>query len=178
MLTNESTYKSVVSSILLPLIHDPILLETSIKDSDTNVTNRKIQNEDTISFSPSASVNILQMLLINADPSPTLISTLFSPLVPSLHALHAYLESKKTSNPTFRETVKSLLDTWARVVVTQEVIESCWSIIEGEGGYWMVDVAGEIQRTDRYVRILQMSHLSDVFIQFRTNDITVIVYSR
>lgn len=145
MLTSGYEHHNIVSSILLPLLHDSILLETpEIENAPPDKAKK--------SLTPSTSIYTLQNLILNTDPSPNLVSALFTPIATSLYTLHAYLESSKTSDPAFREVVKGLLETWARVVVTQEVVEVCWLIIDGEGGYWKADIAGELRRTNRYVK--------------------------
>lgn len=95
-------------------------------------------------------ISTLQTLLINTDPSPALLSTVFTPISAMLYAILGYLNSKETADPALRETIRGLLGTWSRIVSTEEVEKVCWSIIEGEGGYWKVDIVGEIVRTMRY----------------------------
>ena len=101
-------------------------------------------------LSTTECISTLQTILVNTGPSPALLSTLLTPIAPALYGILAYLESKKTAKPTLRESVKGLLGTWSRIVSAQEVEEACWNIIKGEGGYWKVDIAGEIIQTTRY----------------------------
>ena len=102
----------------------------------------------------------IEVLLTNTDPSPTFISTLFSPIVPSLYALLSHLEGARTSDPLLRESLKGFLDTWGRLVGNTEVLDTLWKIVDGEGGVWRVDVAGSISRTEKYVSLvlLQILH--------------------
>ena len=95
-------------------------------------------------------ISTLQTILINTDPSPALLSTIFTPIASALYTILGCLGSKKTADPTLKETIRGLLGTWARIVSAKEVEEMCWRIIEGEGGYWKVDIAGEITQTERY----------------------------
>lgn len=99
-------------------------------------------------MSPDASLRTIQVLLTNTDPSPHLISTLFTPIVPSLYALYAHLEGTKVSDPLLRESIKGYLETWGRLVGSAEVISTLWRIIDREGGNWHVDIAGAISRTE------------------------------
>ena len=99
-------------------------------------------------LSASASLRTIEILLTNTDPSPHFISNLLTPVVPSLYALYAHLESTKASDPLLRESIKSYLDTWGRLIETGEVIAALQRIIDGEGGMWHIDVAGEISRAD------------------------------
>ena len=99
-------------------------------------------------MSISASLRTVQVLLTNTDPSPNFISTLFTPIVPSLYALHSHLEGAKTSDPILRESLKGFLETWARLVGSREVIDILWQIINGDGGTWRINVAGEITRIE------------------------------
>ena len=95
-------------------------------------------------------ISTLQTILINADPSPALLSTVFTPIASALYVILGCLDSKKTVDPALKETIKGLLGTWSRIVSAQEVEEVCWNIIEGEGGYWNVNIAGEITQMERY----------------------------
>ncbi|RPD67330.1 hypothetical protein L226DRAFT_608532, partial [Lentinus tigrinus ALCF2SS1-7] len=117
------------SDIALAMLHDPIL---------------QGNGELTV----SASLRTIEVLLTNTDPSPTFISTLFTPIVPSLYALYAHLEGAKTADPLLRESLKGFLETWGRLVGSTEVLGTLWRIIDGEGGIWRVDVAGSISRTE------------------------------
>jgi len=78
-----------------------------------------------------------------------LLSTIFTPIASTLYAILGCLDSKKTADPALKETIKGLLGTWSRIVSAQEVEGVCWSIIGGEGGYWKVNIAGEITQTER-----------------------------
>lgn len=53
------------------------------------------------------------------------------------------------SEPALKVSVKGLLKIWGRLVGTDEGIASAWLIVEGEGGYWKVDIAGEIIKTEQ-----------------------------
>ncbi|KAI0723142.1 hypothetical protein C8Q76DRAFT_767130 [Earliella scabrosa] len=96
----------------------------------------------------AASLRTIKVLLTNTDPSPRFISTVFTPIIPSLYALYAYLEGTKASDPLLRESLKGYLETWGRLVGSDEVISTLWTIIDGEGGNWRIDVAGEISRAE------------------------------
>ncbi|KAI0751606.1 hypothetical protein C8Q80DRAFT_1218295 [Daedaleopsis nitida] len=125
---DNSTLQRCTSTIALEMLHGPILQGTG----DITV---------------SASLRTVRVLLTNTDPSPDLISTLFTPIVPSLYALHSHLEGAKASDPVLRESLKGFLETWARLVGSSEVVATIWQIVNGEGGSWRVDVAGEISRS-------------------------------
>lgn len=146
MLTHDYEHRSTVAGILLPLLHNPLLLDAP--EIEEGVTTKADTAKK--SLTPSSSISTLQLLLVNTDPSPNLVSALFTPIAPSLYTLYSYLESNKTSDPAVKEIVKGLLETWARVAASEEVVEGCWSIIDGKGGYWTADIAGELRRTDRY----------------------------
>ncbi|KAI9001411.1 hypothetical protein BD414DRAFT_519479 [Trametes punicea] len=132
MLTNEKNVqiRDTAMGIVFPTLHDPIL-----RGSGT--------------ISPTASLKSIQVLLTNTDPSPHLISTLLTPIVPSLYSMHACLEQARVSDPLLRETINGFLSTWGRLVNTDEVIATIWRIISGEGSDWRVDIAGEISRVEK-----------------------------
>ncbi|KAI1789539.1 hypothetical protein LXA43DRAFT_1075305 [Ganoderma leucocontextum] len=131
ILTNDdnASLQKASSDIVLSILHDPILHGTG-------------------EMSPDASLHTIQVLLTNTDPSPHLISTVFTPIVPSLYALYGYLEGAKASDPVLRESLKGYLETWGRIVGSAEVISTLWRIIDGEGGNWRVDITGTISRAE------------------------------
>lgn len=145
-LGSEANQKSnIASRILLPMLQRPFL-------QVTRQSSEFIQDSTSQEFSPSKALSTIQTLLINTDPSPTLISSLLTPIIPSLYSLLSTLEEHRTSDPALKMTVSGLLSTWGRLVGTEEGIASIWLVIEGEGGYWKVDVAGEVTRIEeRYV---------------------------
>lgn len=131
----------------MPILHDP-LLRISFLASSTLSTTVQLQRP---SLTPTAALSTLMTFLLHADPSPTLISTLLSPIMTSLYALSAHLDHTKTADPLLKECVNGLLATWGRVVVSEECLENLWRVIEGEGGEWNVDIAGEVKRVERSV---------------------------
>ena len=142
LIAQESKSREEALGILLPRIHQPFLQATELQPRGDIPEPEQLGTADCIST--------LQNILINTDPSPTLLSTVFTPIASALYAILQCLDSKKTTDPALKEAVKGLLGTWSRIVSAQEVEEVCWSIIEGEGGYWKVDIAGEIARAERY----------------------------
>ncbi|PIL37009.1 hypothetical protein GSI_00701 [Ganoderma sinense ZZ0214-1] len=139
ILTNDDNpvLQKASSDNVLSMIHDPILHGKQLT-----------MDKGTGEISADASLRTIQVLLTNTDPSPRLISTLFTPIVPSLYALYAYLEGNKTSDPLLRESLKGYLETWGRLVGSTEVISTLWRIVDGEGGNWRVDVAGTISKIE------------------------------
>jgi len=142
LLAGESKNREESLNILLPRIHQPFLQTTELPPRDDVPEPKQLGINDGIST--------LQTILINIDPSPALISTVFTPIASALYAILGCLDSKKTTEPVLKETIKGLLGTWSRVVSSQEVERVCWDIIEGEGGNWKVDITGEIIQTARY----------------------------
>lgn len=89
------------------------------------------------------------MLVTNTDPSPTLISSLLSPIVSALYSLLYHLDQTKTSDPSLKEQLRGLLGTWGRVIGATEALAIMWSVIDGEGGEWRVDLEGQITRLEK-----------------------------
>jgi len=141
-LAEGSKNREETLSILLPRIHQPFLKVAEVPPQDGVREPKRLDTADCIST--------LQTILINTDPSPALLSAIFTPIASALYAILGCLDSKKTVDPALKEIIKGLLGTWSRIVSAQEVEEVCWSIIEGEGGYWNVNIAGEITQTERY----------------------------
>jgi hypothetical protein len=144
MITAEGNarYHSLVSEMLLSFLHDPILLITP--DLSTS--------EETKALTPVEAIQVIQTLLTNTDPAPTLISTVLSPIVTSLYALLGTLAHMKTADPTLRELVRGLLVAWGRVVPTDEAVAILWACVDGQGGEWAFDIAGGVKRVEKCVR--------------------------
>jgi len=143
MITVEgsSRHHTLVSGILLSFLHDPMLRATS----DT------ILVEKSKTLPPAEAIHVIQTFLTNTDPAPTLVSTTLSPIATSLYALLGALALLKTSDPALRESVRGLLLTWGRVVPVDEAVAILWACIEGQGGDWTVDIAGNVRRAEKCV---------------------------
>ncbi|KAI0058878.1 hypothetical protein BV25DRAFT_1829628 [Artomyces pyxidatus] len=134
----SSPNHALVSSILLPLLHGPFLHITRTGDDDISA--------DT---TPVVALQTLQIFLTNTDPSPTIISSILSPIVAALYAMFSAFERLKTIDPSLKEGVRGLLVTWGRVIAAEEGIAVLWACIEGQGGDWVVDIAGSVKRVER-----------------------------
>ncbi|KAF9649373.1 hypothetical protein BDM02DRAFT_1873427 [Thelephora ganbajun] len=128
-------------SILLPRVHRPFLQAAELLPREGIAEAEQ--------FTTTGCISTLQTILINTDPSPALLSTIFTPITAALYAVLGCLDSKQTADPALKETVKGLLGTWSRIVSAREVEEVCWGIIEGGGGYWKIDITGDIVQTAR-----------------------------
>ncbi|KAJ6539322.1 hypothetical protein B0H19DRAFT_961303 [Mycena capillaripes] len=118
------------SPVVLSFLHPPLLSVNS-------------------SSSPRAALSTILMLVTNTDPSPTLISSLLSPIVSALYSLLYHLDQVKTSDPSLKEMLRGLLGTWGPVVGATEASAILWSVIDGEGGEWRVDLDGHITRLEK-----------------------------
>jgi hypothetical protein len=99
--------------------------------------------------SPREALFTIMTLVTNTDPSPSLISSLLSPIVSALYSLLYYLDGVKTSDPSLKELLRGLLGTWGRVVGPTEALGILWSVIDGQGGEWRVDLDGQITRLEK-----------------------------
>ncbi|KAK7049303.1 hypothetical protein VNI00_005904 [Paramarasmius palmivorus] len=119
-------------SIILSSLHKPFLHP----DSQPSVT-------------AASAVSTLSTLLANSDPSPQLIASLLSPIVPSAYALLYHLDSIKMSDPTVREAVRDMLLTWSRVTTVSEAVAVLWFILNDQDGKLKLDLAGVIQKAEK-----------------------------
>jgi len=94
----------------------------------------------------SQSLEKLSILLMHTDPSPVLLSTLLSAIFPAMYAALFCLDNKSTSDPLVSEGLRSILETWGRLVTFEEATSGLWFVINDEGGEWEFDVAGELKR--------------------------------
>lgn len=152
MLAMDGSYKhqSFVVIITGGILHDPffrIRNTTEHELSPPPSTPLKVSYD----LTPTAALSTLMTFILHADPSPTLISILLSPIMPALYALSAYIDRLKTTDPLLKESVKGLLATWGRVVESQECFDTLWRVLEGEGGDWESDIAGDIKKVEKWV---------------------------
>ena len=126
--------------MFVSLLHDPILITTLDTSTETVTT-----------LSPVEAIQAVQTLLANTDPAPTLVSTVLSPIATSLYALLSTLLDLRIADPTLRESVRGLLLSWGRVVPADDAVAVLWACIDGEGGHWTVDLAGNVKRVEKCV---------------------------
>lgn len=100
-------------------------------------------------MSPTTALGTLQTFLTNTDPSPTVISSILTPIIPSIYSLWYSLDKIKSADPATKTTLKGLLGTWGRLIGNLEGTATLWLIVDGEGGEWKTNVAGEIRRVER-----------------------------
>ncbi|KAH7887770.1 hypothetical protein F5I97DRAFT_1951957 [Phlebopus sp. FC_14] len=140
MLDLAFPHRLLISSIVLSIIHDPLLrIPPTLIDA--------VQMPDySLRMAPSQALSTLVILLLNTDPSPEFITLVLSPVVPALYALIFHLDRTKASDPVMKESVHGLLATWGRVVETHEGVDTLCSILQTERIHWEVDSAGDINR--------------------------------
>ncbi|KAG6896934.1 hypothetical protein C0992_005199 [Termitomyces sp. T32_za158] len=100
-------------------------------------------------LSVSSALTTLITLVSNADPSPTIISALLSPIVPTLYSLLHYMDHVKTVDPSVREPLRGLLITWGKIVLNADGVRILWSILQSEEVNWTIDLEGHINRTNK-----------------------------
>lgn len=130
-------HHALLAHMILPIFHQPFLVHI----------HTPTDSQDSIQ-KPTSALAMLQVVMTNTDPSPALISTLLTPIVPAFFLIYSRLEGMKLADPAVKASVQGLLGTWGRVIGSQEGIAALWLLVEGEGGEWSVDVAGEINLVD------------------------------
>jgi len=90
----------------------------------------------------------LTALLSNTEPSPTLLSKLLSPIIPSLYHLSYDLEKFKTADPQLKESVMGLLLSWGKIVDEDEATRILSSVVEGgKDGDWKFNLEGQFWKS-------------------------------
>lgn len=145
----EYSHKDLVSSIVTLALHKPFFQLLPAPETELISIEQSQHSAPTHHFTPTAALSTLMAFILHTDPSPILISTLLSPILPSLYTLSARVDRTKTADPLLKESLKGLLLTWGRVVVFIECFDTLWCILEGKGGEWEISVDGEIQKVDQ-----------------------------
>ncbi|KAI0773425.1 hypothetical protein BC629DRAFT_722564 [Irpex lacteus] len=142
---DANPHHTEASRIVLPLLQKPFLqapLEHTLPSDNTTDPNSKPH------FSPIDTLDILQTFLANTDPSPTLISGIMTPIIPAIYAMSHSVDKIKSADPALKATLEGLLGTWGRLIWAAEGVATLWLIVDGEGGEWRVDVAGNVRRVE------------------------------
>ena len=104
-----------------------------------------------LKLTPIEALHTISTIITNTDPTPTLISILLRPIVPQLYALREHLGKSRTADPTIKDLVEGLLQTWARSGDKEEVVACLWKIVEGAGDDWAADEDGGYRVVKRWV---------------------------
>ncbi|KAL4075900.1 hypothetical protein J3A83DRAFT_4370121 [Scleroderma citrinum] len=144
MLDPEFPHKELVSNIALSIIHTPLTSSSTIYPQRMLTDFRENTDEP---MQPSQALSTISTLLLNSDPSPTLVTLILSPILSSLYALMYHLDKTKASDPVLRDSVKALLITWGRIVECHEGVEQLWLLLHSERVNWQISESDEIVRT-------------------------------
>ncbi|KAF5387644.1 hypothetical protein D9615_000386 [Tricholomella constricta] len=154
---DPSPHKDLTSKIIFSILHHPFLRvphenKGGMIDSSPSST--------PTSLTPSVALSILTTLVSNADPSPTLISALLSPIVPALYSLLYHMDEIKTTDPSLRESLRGLLVTWAKIIGTSDGVSILWSVLESDDIGWAIDIEGNINRDKASEKLAPLSLLT------------------
>lgn len=144
MLSATNQHHTITAGILLPLLHRPFDF------SNSEAVQAMPPSQSTLLLTPMEALQALQTFLIHADPSPSELSMLLTPIVSELYTLASLYHSSKTGDPNVRESLHGLLNTWGRIVSSSDAIDGLWRIISGSGGNWELRVDG-FMRLGKYV---------------------------
>ncbi|KAG6817465.1 hypothetical protein H0H87_008633 [Tephrocybe sp. NHM501043] len=134
MLSADTTskYQDVISETANAILLRPLLI------NEAETAEAKI--------STSSALTTLISLVSNADPSPTLISALLSPVLLTLYSLLYHMDHVKTVDPSLRESLRGLTTTWGKIVGTTDGMDILWSIIQSNEIKWNIDLEGNVIR--------------------------------
>lgn len=89
---------------------------------------------------------------MNAEPSPTFVTKLLSSLIAPLYRMSYDFSRFKTADPQLRESILSLLKSWAKIVDENEGTSVLWALSENDDeGEWRFDVEGNMWKAPRQV---------------------------
>ncbi|KAG6821255.1 hypothetical protein H0H93_002365 [Arthromyces matolae] len=138
---SETQHRDVISKITLAALLDSFSPVANQSDKKTSI---------------SSALDTLITLVANADPSPTLISTLLSPILPTLYSMLHSVDQTKAVDPTLREPLRGLLITWGKIIAPGDGIDILWSIVQSEGMNWIIDLEGGIKRAPAHTKPLAL----------------------
>lgn len=133
-------HQDMAESIVKAALHDPFLLVPAIPLASESTT-------PPMRLSPPDALSVIVTLLLNSDPSPVLISSLLSPILPALYSLSYHLERHKTSDPRVKESLRGILVLWGKITDSLEATQVLWRIVEhGNGEMWSVGLESDFWR--------------------------------
>lgn len=145
----------IKKGIIFQLLHDPLLHPQEDLEGHDLQKLERLPPATKIHLRPDVAIDALLTLLSNADPSPSFISDLLSPIIPALYSLLYHLNKVKTSDPKLRESLHGMLSTWGKIVVASEGLEILWFIVRnGQEGGWKVDLEGHIRLLPEFVHFM------------------------
>ncbi|KAG8857705.1 hypothetical protein FRB91_011020, partial [Serendipita sp. 411] len=99
------------------------------------------------SYSPMESIAMLSTFLATAPPSSNkpLATVLLTPIIERLYSLLYYLDTRAISDPTEIALCKGLVHSWMKVTADQDVCDRLWSIVQGNGGEWVLSGRDELR---------------------------------
>ncbi|KAG8805451.1 hypothetical protein FRC19_007871 [Serendipita sp. 401] len=105
------------------------------------------ESETNESYSPMESIGILSTFLATAPPSSNkaLATVLLTPIIERLYSLLYYLDTRAISDPTEIALCKGLVHSWMKVTADQDVCDRLWSIVQGNGGEWVLSGRDELR---------------------------------
>ncbi|KAF5364260.1 hypothetical protein D9756_000652 [Leucocoprinus leucothites] len=152
---------SVKKTIILSLLHDPLKNAREELDGHDLQQLERLPPGVKVHLRPDAAIEVLLALLSNADPSPSFISGLLSPILPPLYSVLYHLNKVKTSDPHLKESLRGVLKTWGKIVSRNEGVETLWCIVKcGQKGGWKIGLDGHIQILPETERLASLSLLT------------------
>jgi len=152
------THQELAIEITFSILHRPFL----VVPEDAKIGLEE-GSSDLLRPDPSVVLPRLITLVSNADPSPTLISTILSPLVTPLYSLLHCMDQVKTSDPTLMHSLRGLLITWGKIVDPSNGIDTMWHLVEDEAESWKIDSNG-FRRSREYVGCSSTSMIRVVYL--------------
>jgi hypothetical protein len=74
-------------------------------------------------------IELLSVITSNIDPSPTVYSALFNPIISKLFSMLFFLLETR-GDPVLREAINGLISVWARVLTPAELVQGISSVVD------------------------------------------------
>ncbi|KAG8819060.1 hypothetical protein FRC18_012206 [Serendipita sp. 400] len=105
------------------------------------------ESETNESYSPMKSIGILSTFMATAPPSSNkpLATVLLTPIIERLYSLLYYLDTRAISDPTETALCKGLVHSWMKVTADQGVCDRLWSLVQRNGGEWVLSGTDELR---------------------------------
>ena len=149
------THQELAIEIAFSILHRPFL----VLSEDANLEEG---SPDLLRPDPSVVLPRLITLVSNADPSPSLISAILSPIATSLYSLLHCMDQVKTSDPTLTHSLRGLLITWGKIVNPSDGVDILWHLVEDEAESWKIEPNGFHRSRECVGCSTSMVHVADL----------------
>jgi hypothetical protein len=142
--TEQARHLDLAINVITQTLHGPFKEGAESTSHSPSASARMLD-------SPESAIAAMVAFFANCDPSPSVFSSVLSPVVPALYSIVCVLREKKVVDPLLLDSANGLLASWGRVTDANECVEVLWTVIQDYDDTWRMNEAGYLMRSTEYV---------------------------